>query len=72
MTAIAAPPAAFVCESSRSHGEEHRTLAIVVNGEVVVAPKIVGRTGEIAIEADFSWAEAEAIAAAFNRRAGKR
>jgi preprotein translocase subunit SecD len=48
------------------------SVGIVVNGEVVVVPRIVGRTGEIAIEADFSSSEVEAIAAAFNRRGGKR
>jgi preprotein translocase subunit SecD len=46
------------------------SVGIVVNPEVVVAPRMVGPSSEIPIEADFS--SAEASAAAFNRRAGKR
>jgi preprotein translocase subunit SecD len=48
------------------------SVGIVLNGELVVVPVIKAPTGEIPIQADFAASEAEAIAAAFNRRAGRR
>ena len=49
-----------------------RSVGIIINGELIAVPQIVAPDREVPIQGNFSTAEAEALAATFNGRSGKR
>jgi preprotein translocase subunit SecD len=58
---------------AKNSSNRGRALAIVVNGELVVAPIILGEIdmGEFVITGEFTKEEAIALAAAFNSKGGE-